>query len=230
MTTFSQCVDDVVVEMMRPDLLVASISYANQTLRELHFKPNPGGQPVPVHYDANRFEDEIAVNTVEPFLWTIPAVNAFQSLETAYSPELGIYIKPKNPRISKAPSFEPYANVFWYRTGPSVAFAGLPNGSNLQLSWFEYVRSMGYIALANRVVTFDPLTQTYSKVGGGTPSEAEMLLETNWMLQRWGESVVKEGIRAKMFKRIGDMDRGRMAYSSFESGRAGLWAAEPSSE
>ena len=231
MTTFSQLVDDVVMELLRPDLLVAAVSYVNQTMRELHFKPNPAGQSIMVHYDANRLEDEVPVNTPEPFLWTIPSTTSFQDMEAAYSPTIGLYIKPKNPRVTKAVSFEPNANVFWYRSGPSIAFAGLPNGSTLQISWFEYARSMGYRATADRVVEFDPLNQVYVRVGGGpAPTEAELLLETNWMLQRWGDSVVKEGLRAKLWKRVGEIERGRMAYSAFESARSGLWMAEPSSQ
>jgi len=230
MTTFSQCIDDVVTELMRPDLLTASASYVNQTMRELHFKPNPQGQSIAIHYDANRFEAEELVNTAEPYMWPIPSTTAFQDMETAYSPTAGIYIKQKNPRVAKAVSYEPNANVYWYRSGPSIAFAGLANGSTLQLSWFEFVRSMGYRTVADRVVIFNALTQEYEKVGGGVPSEAELALETNWMLQRWGDSVVKEGLRAKMWKRIGDLDRGRMSYSAFESNRSGLWMSEPSSE
>lgn len=225
MTTFSILVDKMVTEVLRPDLRDAIASYVNQAVREMHFKP---GAMAPVLFDANRSEDEQAIAVDDVFLWTIPFAPTFHDIESIYLPEIGQYAKKKNPRISKEYSTEPFSEIYYYRGGNVIAISGVRSGWTAQISYFSFPRSLAYKAEANRVITYDPDTGVYGRKNGGTPSEAELNAETHWMLQRW-DTTIEEGVRSKVWKRLGDGDRARMYFSGFEGMRSSLWAAEPSS-
>lgn len=226
MTTFSACVDSLVTELYRPDLLAAFAAYLNQTVREMHFRPNMNA---PILFDANRNEDEITQTQADaPLLWALPSVTRFQGLESAYCPELGMYIPARNPRVSLTESFEPFNDVYYYRGGNVIAFSGIPKDATVQLTYHLFPRSLTYKVVADRVVVYNADTESYDKVGGGTPTVAELDAETHWLLQRW-DSVISEGVRSKVWRRLGDMDRTRTSYSAFESMRAAIWNSEPSS-
>lgn len=226
MTTFSQLVDDIVLELLRPDLVVTLAQYANQTIRELHTRP---ALNVPVFFDANRFEDELTVTNDSPWLWEIPSMARFQKLEAVYCPELGIYLEARQPRMIHQFSLEPNAGQYYYRTGSAYAFAGLTSGMPLHASYFMYPRILEYKAANQRAIRFNPATDRYVQIANpGTPATPEELeLETNWFLQRHDQTI-REGLRAKAWKRMGDDARTRTAYSAFESARTALWNTEPS--
>jgi hypothetical protein len=227
MTTFSQLVDDIVTELVRPDMKVSITSYVNQTVRELHFKP---GLNAPINYDANRIEEELTATTDGTWLWTLPSSTRFQDVEALFCDDLGIYIERRNPRIALQPTFQPYADVYWYRSASQIAITGVNNGYKIRASYFMFPSTLLYKVSTARVVRFDADTDSYVLVaGGGVPTDAQLALETHWMLQRWGESVIKEGVRAKTWKRLGDDGRARMAFSSFESLKASVWNSEPAS-
>jgi hypothetical protein len=227
MTTFSQLVDDVVTELLRPDLKTAIAAYTNQTIRELHFKP---GSNVPVKYDANRFEDELTITTDGSWSWAIPSATRFQDVEAIYLDYIGRYVERRNPRIALEVSYEPYADLYWYRSGPSISIAGVRDGWTGKISYFMYAQTFAYKTVSQRVVVYDADTDSYKFRDGtpGTPTEEQLDRETCWLLQRWADTV-KEGVRAKAWKRLADGDRARMAYSSFESMRDAVWGTEPSS-
>lgn len=225
MTTFSQLVDAMVTELQRPDLRAAMASYVNQTVRELHFRPNTNA---PILYDANRNEEELTITTDNTWLWSLPSVSRFQDVEAIYLLERGIYSKRKNPRISKEFSFVPDAESTWYRGGANVAVSGVSNGMTAQVSYFLYPQMLGYQVASARIVTYDIDSDTYERVNGGEPTEEELAAVTHWMLQRWS-TTIEEGVRAKTWKRVGDETRARMSFSAFESSRTALWNGEPSS-
>lgn len=226
MTTFSQLVDDLVVELVRPDLRAALATYANQTVRELHFKPNHNSG---IHYDANREEEELAFTTDGTWLWSLPSATRFQDVESIYIDDLGMYVPRKNPRIALEPTFEPNADLYWYRSGPQLAIQGVANGWTGKISYFMFAQTLAYKASGSRLITYSPDTDSYTLVGGGTPSEAQLKIETHWVLQRWADTV-KEGVRAKAWKRLADEGRARMSFSAFESMRTSMWQSEPSSQ
>lgn len=223
MTTFSQLVDSIAVELVRPDLLTSIASWANQTIRELHFRPGPTGQ-IPALYGENRFEDELVGGVDQVRVWALPRPARFQQLESAYSPTMGVYFNERNPTAMFRDSADPDFRFSRYRSGPNYVFSGLPNGAVLKLTWFEYVQSHGYIpAGAARTILFDPVDGTYSGPGVGDPVEETK--QVNWMLIRWPEAV-REGIRSKLYRRLGDEIRARMSYSAYESTRDMLWQTE----
>ena len=228
MTTYTQLVNDMVEELLRPDKRGAICSYLNQTVREIHFK---SANQAPIRFDANRFEDEFAINTDSPYIWSIPFPSAFQSVEAFYNPEFGIYVPPRNPKVTQEFSFQPYRDVYWYRSGAYIAISGLTNGGTLKATWFQFPPSLvdqSAVPDAQRVV-WDPITYAYKFAsGGGIPTQPEIDLAAHWMLERW-EETLKQGVRAKVYAGMGDGDRARMMFSAFEAQRAGLWESEPSS-
>ncbi len=225
-TTFSQLVDDLAVELRRSDLRDTIATYVNQSVRELHSRPS---QNVIVKFDANRVEDEQVVASANPYLWQIPSVTRFIDIETAYLPEYGIYVPPKNPKISREFSFQPNSEIYYYRTGPTYAFAGIGVGATVQLSYFMYPRFLAYKASVDRLVRYDPDTDSFVLIaGGGAPTEEQLDLEVHWPIMRWADTI-RQGARSKVYGRLGDMDRSRTAYSAFESSRMTVWNSEPSS-
>ncbi len=218
MTTFSQLVDKMTMELLRPDLKESVASYVNQTVREIHFIP---GTQSPAFFEANRKEDLAVVNSDGSYFWPIPVPATFQNLEAIYNTTLGCYHVKKSPSVMYRETDQPGMNRTFYRSGSTVAISGVGAGQNLLISWFEYVRSLRYQPAGSRTVTYDEDAMTYS----GT--EAEQELATHWLLNRW-PMVIEEGVRAKVWKRLGDDVRGRTAYSAFESMRRSLWEAEPS--
>lgn len=228
MTTFSRLVDDIVTELLRPDMRATVASYTNQTIRDIHFRP---GSQSPILYDANRYEDELTITTDGTWQWMIPSNTRFQNVEAIFINELGQYVKPKNPRIALEASFQPFANLYWYRSGPVIAISGIASGYSGLMSYHMFPRTLAYKPASGtgaRLIEFDPDTDSYKLIGGGVPTEEQLELETHWLLQRWGDTV-KEGVRAKTWKRLGDMERTRLAFSAFESMRTAVWNSEPSS-
>lgn len=226
MTTFSVMVDELAAEAVRPDMRAVLATYVNQTIRDVHFRPQTN---MPVNYDANRFEETLVAATDSPVLWALPSVTRFQDLESVYCREYRRYLVRKNPSVALKESNEPFAELYWYRTGPSIAFSGIVTGLHLDLSYFMFPQTLVYRASADRLIRYDPATDSYVLIaGGGAPSESQLALETNWLLQRW-EHVIREGARAKLYKRLGDDVRTRMAFSSFESMRTAIWNTEASS-
>lgn len=226
MTTFSKLVDDMAIEMVRPDQLDSIATYTNQSIRDLHFRPSNNSA---TKFDANRYEDEQSVTADGPFKWVIPSVTSFQDIEAIYCPQLDLYIDKRSPSVAYKPTDTPYSEYYWYRTGPEIAVAGALEGLDLRISYHMYPRPLRYIKAADRVVEYNPDLDAYVKiVGGGTPTPEELELETNWVLQRWSDTI-REGVRAKLFKRLGDVDRTRMNFSSFETMRTTVWNSEPSS-
>src|SRR6478735_8331283 len=83
MTTFSQLVDEMIVETRRPDLKTEIATYLNQTIREVHFEPSRGNV---VHYGENRKETQLTANVDSGYIWDIPNPSTFQGIEAVRFP------------------------------------------------------------------------------------------------------------------------------------------------
>ena len=227
MTTFSQLVDDLVLELGRPDYRTSLVNWTNQTIREVHFRPQNNA---PIKFHANRYEDDPTVDTDGVWLWPLPSVTRFQALEAIYHVSRGIYVPEKTPKVSNEFSFAPDSDVFWYRAQSTIAISGVATDDVLKLSWFMFPRVLSYKVSANRITMFDPDTDQYVLTANtAVPATDEQLeLETNWILQRWPDTI-REGVRSKAWRRSGDGDRARMSFSAAEAARMSLWDTEPAS-
>lgn len=229
MSTFSQTVDEFLVEMVRPDLLVFMCDALNQVIREQHIHPDSG---MPIFYMDNRVEVEWTVPDPLPAVWSIPSVPRFQFFESAYYPSQGRYAKPgvdlKRVFENGVDAYAPY----WYRSGPAIVFNGLAVAEVAQFSYFEYPRRLLYYATATpqlRPAIYNIETGAYTYATSydvnATTRENARNLVTNWLLLRWPE-LLKQGMRAKYFARIGEDGRSKIAYSTYQAMRMGLVTSE----
>lgn len=232
MTTFSQLVDDMVVETRRPDLRNEIATYLNQTVREVHFEPSRGNV---VHYRENRRDLQLTAASESGEVWAIPNPATFQGVETVRyaSHYLGRmeYAKEVNPGPGIAS--EPF---YFYRAGGSVVFGGTIGyggiGGIIQMSYFEYPRALKYRAAGSREATYDAdggwTYHTVDAVDYGSTPELQITAQervTNWLLLRWAD-VIREGLRAKVYKRLSDDVRQRTSYSLYQQLRQGLYTSE----
>lgn len=225
MTTFSQLVDSVAKELVRPDMVAVMAGYLNASLRDVHFRANGD---TPAYFSGNRQEDELTVTADGVYLWDLPSVQTFQKVETIYSQSRGIYFPPKTPATAYRFSDQPFARFYHYRAGPRVCIANTVSGEKLAISWFEYPRRLPYLAENARTVIWDPEEGSYVPGPAANGDEDAMNLtgETNWLLERWGVEVLADGIKQKAWARLGETERARMAYSTFQRGINRIWQSE----
>lgn len=223
MSTFSQIVDAIAMERSRPDQIQYLAASLNQAMREVHSRPQTGSNVI---FDASRVEEEVTLTGAEPYTWQPQAIARLQRIEAVYSQALGQYLPRRSPRVTMNNSREPFGDLYWYQTGPAIAFSGVCAGDVLKLAYAEFPPALAYIPPASRAVIYNAMTGEYTTPHGGTPTEADMAKSTHWLLQRW-PSVFEQGLRAAMFRALGDETRSRTAYSAFESARLQLWQTEP---
>lgn len=226
MFTFSQMVDAMVSETKRPDLVSEIARYVNQTIRELHFS---GDRNAVIFYEENYREATITATSETNQTWDIPDPTIFQKMAAVrYSDVFDrngdvIWAKPTTPgrHLNQL-------DYFFYRAGGSFAFAGYGGiNSHIDLSWYEFPKSLTFKSVAARPASFDIETGwTYADgINTDELKAAAQLLTTNWLLMRWND-VVAEGVRAKVYKRLSDTERARTCYSMYGSLRQGLWTSE----
>jgi len=230
MTTFSQVVDEMTLEIVRPDMITMIPGFLNQTIREMHMHAQTN---MPVFFDDNRNEALVTVSQADSndgtFLWDIPNMALLQAIEAINYGYGNRYAKQKSPQVARLNDLsDPNGGYYWYRSGPQIAMAGTGgDGKTVRISWFAYPRSLRYyLPGSTRPLTYNEETMEYAQPQGATISlEEAMNLSTNWLLQRHAE-VLKEGIRAKAYKRMDDQFRASTAYSQFQAMRTGMQNAE----
>lgn len=233
MSTFSQMVDELAAEHLRPDMRTRGDiqEYLNQTIRELHQKRAVNGANMDILFESNRVEFEWTVPSPLPAVWDIPSVPRFQRLETVYYKELGVYSKKRHPSRAFQNgllSQDPY----WYRSGAGIVFSGIDIGLTVKMSYFLFPPRLKYYADATpqiRPAVYDYEADSYLYATAydvdDDSRQAARDLSTNWILLRW-HAVVKEGVRAKIFKRQGEIERAKLCFSAFESLREGMHSSE----
>lgn len=224
MSTFSQLIDELTLEHKRPDLRSVIEAYLNLTTREVHFQPLTGAS---ILYESNRLEDEWTVPSL-PATWPIPNAPRFQRFETAYYKNRGCYAHKKHPTRALEHGIDAL-DPYWYRSGQYLIFNGISVGDAVKQSWFEFPQRLIYYSEAVRPATYNIQSDAFTylpsyDVDAATRLAAEILV-TNWLILRWAE-VLKQGVRAKIFARLGEESRAKMAFSAFESLRRGLNTTE----
>jgi len=223
MTTFSQMVDDLVVESLRPDLLPTIITYLNQTIRDVHFGQQ---NKALIKYNDNLNESIVYGVGEQSTVWPIPSSQLFAKVEAIFFPDVDSLAVERKPSMIHTLGTEP---ATWYRSGQNLVFDGY-GGINapIWIAFLSYPRQLVYYKKDRPCVWSDAeQTYTYATAYAGTPElqETARLLCTNWLLERW-QHVIMEGGRAKLYKRLEKELGMRAAYSSFESARMALVAAE----
>lgn len=227
MTTFSQLVDKMVAECKRPDLLVEVPSYVNQTIRELHTEPQRGNA---IFFWDNLKEDQLTANLDTGYSWTVPRVSTFQGLRTVRYDS--VIRRDGKPQYSKPLLPGPIMNTedyYWYRSGSRIFFTGYGgNNGVISLAWFEFLPSLSYYPTGSRPAIYDEQAGwTYAgayDINDATRLNAQNLV-SNWMLLRW-PTLMEEGLRAKIYKRLTDTERARTSFSMYTTQRQGMFSSE----
>lgn len=227
MTTFSQLIDDTIIELVRPDLLQMMPSYLNQTIRELHMFSRDG---TPVFYDDNRREELVTLSNMDinegVYNWQIPNMALFQGVGALWYDSVGRYVQPGNPQTARIVSGYPGERRYWYRSGQYIVFSDAGrDGQTVRVMYYEYPRSLVYYPDGKSPILFNRETGLYEL----NPNRQDQTLtydqamdrSTNWMLQRH-EETQREGLRAKAWKRADDNNRAKLSYSTFETQKLGI--------
>lgn len=227
MTTFSQLVDTLSIESLRPDMKTMIAGFANQTIRELHYEKMTGAA---IGFARNLLELSVVANVDEAFSWTLPRQNLFMRMEAVRYPDMRKYARLRSPSTTHAFVGTVDWAYFYYRAGNYMVFSGYGGiGSQIDLAWFEYLRKLSYFAPSANPCSWNDDTQAYTYIAGynvdDTTRAQAQLLATNWMLETH-EEIVMQGTRAKLYMRLGDLDRAKLAFSLFENLRPGLTSAE----
>jgi len=228
MSTFSQMIDALMTEIVRPDMVAMLPGFLNQTIRECHSGVTT---QEPIFFDEGRKENLVTAAGVTDgvYLWPIPSTPHFQAIDAVYYRKYSVYASPLSPQVIRdVTSARPNDRFAYYRTGPYFAFRGFgTDGDLIDLSWFEYPRSLVYyLAGDSRPLSFDPATLAYTQPTGATITlEEAKTLTTNWLIERHTE-MLKEGVRAKAYKRMSDEFRANLCYSQFKQMLAGMQQSE----
>ncbi len=226
MFTFSQLVDELVSEVKRPDLISDIARYLNQTIRECHFSPDRNAA---IFFKENFSESLVTATAEESFSWAQPNPTTFQKLTSvkyvSQTDRLGKSVWPRETIPGRHLNDLDY---YYYQVGPSFVFGGYGGlSAQIALGWFEFPASLVYKSVATRPAQYDAETGwTYHvDIVTDEDKEAARLVTSNWLLLRWN-TVVAEGLRAKVYKRAADTERARTAYSLYAQLRQGLVTSE----
>ena len=225
MTTFSQLVDSVVEDTRRPDLRTTIGQYVNQQIRELHIGPNGAA----MKYNDNLVEIELTADEDEGYQYELPSPQRFQVIEAVWYANLGVYADMRNPSSAFAFQDRPFGKCYWYRSGNFLVFNQYGGAdATIKLAYFQYPSRLKYYAAAARPATWDDEAGwTYHAdydVDAASRAEARALV-SNWLLERW-EDLVGQGSRAKVWARLSDEARSKVAFSNAEAFKAGMIMAE----
>ena len=226
MTTFSQLVDGIIDETKRPDLLNSIVSYLKQTIRECHLDPE---RNTPLFMWGNYTETQLQADAETNFAWVIPNLARFQGvLKVRYDNVFidceAVYAMPLvNNRVAESQDHA------YQVVGDRVLFKGYGGiNATISLAYYQYPPNLKYYPAGARPATYDDVDgYTYLSefdTDDATRETARNLV-THWMLLRW-PTALEEGVRAKLYKRLGDEPRARLAYSAYMQIRAGLVNSE----
>jgi hypothetical protein len=234
MTTFSQLIDEMVLETKRPDMINEIATYLNQTIREIHFEPGKGNV---VFYDSNRKEDQVIADVDSGLVWPIPNPTVFQGIEAVEFPGQLLGKDGFATEVSPGPRIKTMPFVY-YRSGQAYVFGGAVGyggvNASINISWYEYPKSLKYKRTGTREATYDVETgwTYYDLTGSGgvnwtllANQEAAQDRVTNWVILRWAD-VLREGLRAKIYKRLSDQLRATTSYSLYAQLRQGIFTGE----
>lgn len=232
MTTFSQIIDEMTLELVRPDMINMLPSFLNQAIREVHINSSSN---MPVFYDDNRKEAILTVSGLDAnadtdvFKWELPFAALYQAMDAVYYDRWNRYAEAQSPQVILDPLFNrPNDRFAYYRSGLSICFTGHGgNGNTIRVAWFEYPRSLIYYKPGpTRPLNYDVESMTYSQPAGAVISlEQAKTLTTNWIVERHAE-MLKEGIRAKAYKRMDDQFRASTSYSQWKQLLLGVQRTE----
>lgn len=231
MSTFSQIVDELLLETKRPDLATEIGAYVNQTVRELHFRPDTGSAML---FRENLTELSVTADVETGFTWDAPSPATFQAM---YGVRYATRIDRQGNDVWAHEVVPNRALVdddtYYYRMGSTFVFADYGGAdAQIDLAYYSYPSRLKYKAAGARPATWDDEDGwSYYTVGlvnydlNDETRETARSLTSNWLLLRWHDLVL-EGAKAKIYKRVSDEVRGKLSYSLYNTLRQGFWTSE----
>ena len=226
-TTFSQFVDDIVQDLGRPNLKIRVSRLLNQTVRELHTNENGGS----VLYARNLVEEQIEADVDVGFSWILPLrVQAVRAVRfDSVIDHNGTFLYAT--RVNPGPGLKTADNVY-YQSGDALFFKGYGGiGAKISLAYYNFLPSLQYFDVLARPGIFDSSgVFIVDPAFGGTEQDARDLT-THWLLERWDDSVLYEGVAAKIFKGVDESnDRARSTFAAYQQMRLQLATIERAEE
>lgn len=207
---FSEMVDRVINRSKRPDRLADIVNWANLTMRECQTR---------ALFYKDLIEDEITVPqpTADPFIWNRPT--GVRLLKAVKYPD-GSY-----PNFLKPGPVQKHQRQYFYAASTYYVFVGVSNSIDssitdpvVGIAYYQYLRRLGYYAVADRPAVYDESAQTWTYNPPTTDpdvQEADQALVANWLLLDHG-ALIEEGTLAKVFKDAGDSQRAVSTYSLYK--------------
>lgn len=226
MTTLSQIVNEIVSEILRPDMIPQLTTFVNLTIRELHTDPKSG---LAIGFAENLTEVQLTASQDTGYVYEIPNPELLQFVEAVWFRRGGRLAELRKPSTINQYMASAVLPAAYYRTGPAIAFAGYGGtGGIIDVALSYYPRGLKYYPSgAPAVWNEDTESWNYAPAYDSTPelqAQARRLC-TNWIMARHKE-LVKQGAIAKFYARAKDTDRARLAYSLYEQIRPGFVSAE----
>lgn len=214
--TFSAAVDDTVARGGRPDRRTDVVSYVRQTLRECQ---------VMAFFSRDFTEDQIVSNAT-PFLWDVP--QEFRQMRTVryqMFDQRGQFIYPEEGPPGRLQREKTY---YYYRGVDYFVFAGVSNGTNIDLAYYSYFKKLPYYEVGARPAVFSLETNAWTYLSATTDAEKEAAraLVSNWILFDWYDLIL-EGSLAKLYKTVQD-PRANSTFGLYKSLQKDLLAGEAS--
>ena len=227
MFTFSGLVDHIVTLTSRPDRRDMIVTALNSTIRDLHMRPVSGVSPLgaPIKYAENMVEVEFIPTADVPVLWPIPKPGIFMALSAIRCSLRQVNFMERNPS-SLIPLRDDYSAVgVYYKTGAQYAIAGAIPGAPLHIAYYTYLPALSYRSVNDRLVTVIDSEYKLVALPDADPDAPTLALETNWMLARHWAALL-EGTLSRVYRALNDLDRSKIAFSSFSEQRAVIQSTE----
>ena len=226
MPTYTEMVESLILESRRPDMRLVIAADLNSTIRDLHFRTVGGDGGAPVRYSNNLVEDELTLAGSAPYMWDIPRPALFMAMEDVFCRNRNIHLELRSPKTIHRLSTDFTALAIYYRSGPAIVMGGVYSGDSIAISYYEYLGGLRLKTPDAQVIRSTETPGIYERISdSGVPTEAELAAETNWLLDKY-DMVIREGVLSKLYRRINDLDRAKMSYSAFESGRISIQNTE----
>lgn len=206
---FSELVDSLQAEVNRrgPDDRDKILNYVNATIRELQ---------VLSFFDNDLVETTLTA-TASPHIWTHG--NRFRAILTVRYPNdiYPIFRPPGRHQLNEI--------YYYYKASTYIAFAGIANGAEIDVAYYEYARRFNYYAEGERPAVYNTETETWTYLDNGNYvaslgdedlEEAAREKVSNWLLRNWYDAVMSGAANRIYLRLVNDQFKARSHYAAYQ--------------